>query len=202
MVRIAIILCLVGLLIIAGCVMPNLTCPSGTVDCKGECVDLKSDNQNCGRCQWACPTGFHCNNSGCVPPADWFSCQKNETQCGSFCADLNTSLFNCGACDSKCSFELPIQTCCNGTCKNLQTDTTNCGTCGKVCTLEQDCCAGSCVNTTENTCLCNPSCQDGLMCCNKQCVDLNDDKNNCGSCGHVCRYPDFCISGMCVHHIP
>jgi hypothetical protein len=202
MFKMAVILCLAGLLIIAGCVKPGLTCPSGTTDCQGECADLRSDDNHCGRCDYACPDRFHCNNSGCVPPDDWFTCRENETQCGRFCENLNTSLFNCGACGTQCSFDLPIQTCCSGTCKNLETDPDSCGTCGNECSVGEICCAGSCVTIAESTCTCTPACQDGLTCCNRQCVNLRNNKENCGSCGHVCRYPDFCQAGLCVHTIP
>lgn len=33
--------------------------------------------------------------------------------------------------------------------------------------------------------------------CVGQCVDLATDRNNCGSCGHVCMQQDTCTGGFC-----
>ena len=44
---------------------------------------------------------------------------------------------------------------------------------------------------------CVPACVLPLVQCDGQCVDLNVDPDNCGSCGHVCP-SGICQGGMCV----
>jgi hypothetical protein len=40
-------------------------------------------------------------------------------------------------------------------------------------------------------------CRAGLSECNLKCVDLNQDPNNCGSCGNVCKGEQICFAGKC-----
>lgn len=214
-------LVLICILLFAGCVQPHqnesgtpgktqttltsAACPAGTADCQDRCVNLSSDNQNCGTCGRACPAGHDCKRSECVLR---IVCKENETRCSAYnCADLNTSYFDCGACGVKCSSELPVLTCCNGTCKSLQTDPTSCGSCRGQCTSGQVCCAGTCVDSSANPCRCDPACSPGETCCNRRCVDLLKDNENCGECGNACSghglyAREFCQSGMCLHLIP
>ena len=42
-------------------------CPSGQDLCNGVCVDLLSDNNNCGACGIQCATDNSCNNGSCQP---------------------------------------------------------------------------------------------------------------------------------------
>ncbi|KAI3992737.1 hypothetical protein MKX01_021698 [Papaver californicum] len=37
------------------------------------------------------------------------------------------------------------------------------------------------------------------QCCMKKCVNILEDKNNCGRCGHKCKYPKACCKGRCVN---
>lgn len=42
------------------------------------------------------------------------------------------------------------------------------------------------------------NCQPGFGCCNDSCVNLNNDINNCGTCGVACSGPHpFCDNGTC-----
>lgn len=44
-------------------------CPKGATNCAGSCVDLFTNNTNCGQCGHVCPTGTVCNGLGvCKPP--------------------------------------------------------------------------------------------------------------------------------------
>jgi len=215
----ALILCLVGLLVIAGCVQTGgngsgndgvtqvtttaPACSAGTTVCGGGCVNLTSDNQNCGTCGRDCGKGLYCCNGECCL---LILCREHETKCGASnmsCTDLQTDTFSCGACGVKCSFEPPLETCCNGTCRNLQMDSSSCGTCGHKCSSGQVCCAGNCMDPAVNSCQCEPSCPAGQTCCNRTCVDLMTDDENCGMCGNACDNPmyarEFCRTGMCVH---
>lgn len=40
-------------------------------------------------------------------------------------------------------------------------------------------------------------CPAGLNVCSNQCVDLQGDNNNCGSCGNACAAPLACVRGTC-----
>ncbi|KAI3834570.1 hypothetical protein MKW92_047661 [Papaver armeniacum] len=37
------------------------------------------------------------------------------------------------------------------------------------------------------------------QCCMKKCVNVLEDKNNCGVCGHKCKYSEMCCGGRCVN---
>src|SRR6185503_13182653 len=45
---------------------------------------------------------------------------------------------------------------------------------------------------------CTSSCPGNLSACNNKCVDFQSDRNNCGSCGHVCAAGNGCVAGACV----
>ncbi|KAL8205720.1 hypothetical protein R6Q57_009271 [Mikania cordata] len=36
-------------------------------------------------------------------------------------------------------------------------------------------------------------------CCNNKCMDLSEDRNNCGSCKHKCKLTNWCCRGECVN---
>jgi CSLREA domain-containing protein len=44
----------------------TINCSAGLTDCGGACFDLNTDNNNCGSCGNACPSGTHCSAGGCV----------------------------------------------------------------------------------------------------------------------------------------
>ena len=64
------------------------------------------------------------------------------------------------------------------------------------CASDSDCGSGwFCFDTCQSAgfsayCLQNGSC--------KACPDLDDDPNNCGTCGTVCAAGDSCIDGLCI----
>lgn len=37
------------------------------------------------------------------------------------------------------------------------------------------------------------------FCCNKKCVNVLNDKQNCGFCGKKCKYNETCCKGQCVN---
>ena len=41
------------------------SCPPGTADCGGACVNLASDPTHCGGCAIACAAGTACHNGAC-----------------------------------------------------------------------------------------------------------------------------------------
>jgi hypothetical protein len=43
------------------------------------------------------------------------------------------------------------------------------------------------------------ACEGGLTTCVDQCVDLQVDESNCGSCGDACGGDELCVAGECRH---
>lgn len=43
-----------------------------------------------------------------------------------------------------------------------------------------------------------PKCPSGYTACGKQCFDLSDNENHCGSCATVCSPGKTCCQGTCV----
>jgi hypothetical protein len=112
-------------------------CTASTPDvCATGCVNLSTNNANCGACGVTCSGGKTCQSGSCACPA-------GQTDCSGTCADLLTSNANCGACGSPCvagticqagSCVCPSgQTDCSGTCVDLKTNAAHCGSCGHVC---------------------------------------------------------------------
>jgi hypothetical protein len=46
---------------------------------------------------------------------------------------------------------------------------------------------------------CLDSCPEGLTACAAECVDLDHDEDNCGSCGQACGPQQSCLGGECVN---
>jgi hypothetical protein len=148
------------------------------------------------------------------------SCSPGFADCDGFAtngceADLN-SVTSCGACGLTCAAPNGTPTCSNGICQvqscnvpfadcnnsaadgcetNLANNVANCGMCGSVCNLPHTL-VNACVNQT-----CTPAaCQAGFANCNNSSVDgcevdLMNDSNNCGYCGHSCIFS--CSNGSC-----
>ncbi|KAG6392075.1 hypothetical protein SASPL_146283 [Salvia splendens] len=47
------------------------------------------------------------------------------------------------------------------------------------------------VRANNGTCL--------LYCCKKHCRNVLGDHNNCGACGHKCRFTERCCGGVCTN---
>jgi hypothetical protein len=45
---------------------------------------------------------------------------------------------------------------------------------------------------------CEANCGAGLARCGNVCVDLQDDKNNCGFCAQICAGNLVCTNGACA----
>ncbi len=117
-------------------------------NCGGTCVDLQSNNSNCGACGTLCSStgGKSCRAGLCQCPA-------GMTDCNGTCVSLATSSANCGACGEACAdgktCQASLCACptgtleCLGVCTNVQTDKANCGACGVSCGTST-CYAGTC----------------------------------------------------------
>jgi hypothetical protein len=74
--------------------------------CSGACVDLQTDQANCGRC------GYNCFSRACVA-ARCQTCSTGQTACPGQCTDTLVDPANCGGCGQVC----PSGACRFGVCK-------------------------------------------------------------------------------------
>jgi hypothetical protein len=99
--------------------MPWLT------DCFGSCVDLLSDDENCGGCGDGCWDVCYDGNCG------GFDCgDLGLHQCGGGCVDTDSSPLHCGDCGEACAAD---QFCIGGNCEDYSPagicDACPCDTC-------------------------------------------------------------------------
>lgn len=147
--------------------------------CGTECVDLRSDAMNCGRCENECTGGTVCSAGTCLA-----ECDGALTACGAECVDTETSGNHCGGCadadgevcraDQECvsgacgCTEGRVE--CGDACVNTDTSNAHCGACDQPCD-------GSCV---DGTCMPGPEmlCDDDMDNDMDEAVDCADDDCN------------------------
>jgi len=91
------------------CTMGSCTiqCPSPKVECDGACVDVKTDNDNCGMCNNPCMAMTEqCMQGMC--------CKVGQSVCNNMCTDTMGDPMNCGMCGKMCPVNMP--SCSNGMC--------------------------------------------------------------------------------------
>jgi hypothetical protein len=74
-----------------------IVCPSDKFACNNSCVDLQTDNNNCGSCNNSCPSGKYCLNRNCV-----VTCSAEQASCPDGCFNLLTDPRHCGSCENSC----------------------------------------------------------------------------------------------------
>jgi hypothetical protein len=167
-------------------------------------VDLSTDKNNCGECGNVCAAGSNCVNGTCT-----------SVQCAGY---LETCSGNCCPGDGT--------VCCNDTrslsaiCRDPRNveyylDPANCGGCGIVCNHSEASGGGAdCIGTinlpvTEGgdavcvTCGSAGRSQHPDYCKRPNsdfgdCVNLQGDRTNCGTCGKICNPGETCVSGTCT----
>ena len=197
-------------------------CTGGEILCGLSCTAVQTDNQNCGACGKACPTGQVCSQGTCGT-----TCTGGTKLCSGSCVDTATDTKNCGACGKSCALgELCVTgqcqkgctgntTKCGSTCVDTSTDDLNCGGCGTTCKAGEKCTASKCASIcTGNLSYCAPPVSDGGVSDSGVtdggsdassdggaplgCVDLATDPLNCGKCGVVCGPGKECKASTCV----
>jgi hypothetical protein len=187
--------------------LPNLGCSGGTTSqtCPGAsaCVDLTTDDSNCGSCGAACTV----SGEACV--AGTCACPSGQVLCGASCIIPNTPT-SCGACGNQCP-QGPIcasESCepcaagllvCNNQCVDPESDPSNCGACGAVCTsgtcTSGSCCAGC---TSPNFCCGKPLSPGGGLgvaeTCAPACNESVGPAIMCGGSLPACPAGDYCAS--------
>jgi hypothetical protein len=151
------------------------SCPPGTVECAGVCIDPLTDSRFCGAsgsCLDAeagilCEPGTVCAEGTCQT-----QCPEGAVRCGDRCIDPLTDRAFCGA---------------NGDCLE--------GNAGETCTAGQVCAAGVCAT----------SCPLTQVRCDGRCIDPLSSNLYCGargSClddlaGEACAPGEICSGGGC-----
>lgn len=82
-------------------------CSDGRAHCGGRCVNLASDEKNCGRCRRRCRWAI----AWAIPPI------RKQTCCGGRCTDTGLDPNNCGRCGALCHG--PFRRCSGGKCVSL-----------------------------------------------------------------------------------
>jgi hypothetical protein len=199
-------------------------CAGGSCDCGGaltlcgsQCVDTKTDSDNCGGCAGqggvACATGQSCVGGSCSCPASTPTfCSTTKT-----CVDTKTDPSNCGACAKACptgatcaggACACPTgQVVCGKTCSDTQTDPKNCGGCGLACPAGQTCSQTSygvvqcCSNGTDCCSIGGQSCTYNGYLTLDACCNSGAGTGCSGVCGDPsgakCNVNSQCFSGKC-----
>ncbi|MES1182158.1 MAG: hypothetical protein ABUL60_00010 [Myxococcales bacterium] len=190
-------------------------------------INTRTDLDNCGFCGNACdlPNATaecsagecHIKTDGCAP--GFQDCNgKPEDGCE---VDLKTNKLNCGTCNKICPDLNGTPSCVAGLCEiacndgfqdcddtrdngceiNTNTSSKNCGMCDKKCAAA----VGYSAYCKDAVCG-QTMCPAGKGDCNgdqsDNCeINLTNDVNNCGDCGHVCEANNAkvaCVNSQCV----
>lgn len=181
------------------CVAPQLcslgvcseTCASGLTACGQSCVDLQTNASHCGACGNTCAVGTACVAGACA-------CAAGYTACGAACVDVLTDAQNCGTCGTVCDSGL----CLAGVCQASTGAGGTAGTGGETAAGGSggetaaggsggDAAGGAATGGAATV-----TCETGLTACGTECVNLQTDPNNCGTCYTVCL-AGTCNAGVC-----
>jgi hypothetical protein len=74
------------------------SCGAGLSACDDQCVNLKTDFDNCGACAMECRVGEFCKAGKCAP-----DCATGQVLCHTKCTELRDDPKHCGGCDRPCA---------------------------------------------------------------------------------------------------
>ena len=161
----------------------TLVCDDGEDVCSGRngpvCANTQSSRYNCGGCNQRCGVGGELSDvlyPGYVCEAGVCGCEDGLTRCQPYkesptdvqCVDTKTDNTNCGGCYQDQDVINELAACDYNS---------------------QECTNGVCTDIV---------CPDGQSACNRECVDLQTDENNCAECGLPCGEGKTCEGGSCV----
>ncbi len=170
------------LLVGEGCESSNAivggACRGGLLACGRECVDPTRDPNNCGECGRTCSPLVPCLDSVCggrLPDGATKDGQTSDVLVSDAPSDG-------GRVDVQClpPFDTKEQ----------------CGDCDTTCRADQDC-----LERDGGGFACGPACVPPLVACSGRCVDLQNDPQNCGTCGKFCT-SFLCATGLCQGNNP
>lgn len=212
----------------AGCVRAGCQierCEVGFADCDGTaangCEVSLAAPEHCGSCALDCGALDHVGSADCADGAcRVLECGSEFGDCNGLAADgCERSLLttqDCGTCEQTCQSNHAQAACnagqcdhggcdegygdCDGDaangCETSLDSSAHCGACGAACEGGASCHDGVC------DCAYDAQCDDGLHCCDGQCVDTtgscfpfpcipstdrSDNHDRCGACGAVCQ---------------
>jgi hypothetical protein len=182
--------------------------PFGTC-CGNRCVDLTADHDNCGSCDFGCPTGSSCGQSSCVNDAGAVQCTQ-DSDCapnracssvlyygGSYCIprSCDAGTFFC-----QLSGDAGGGFCCGSACVDLTSDSANCDGCGYTCPSGLACVGNLCVEPDSGVFDLGPlvPCPVGSLprfsCVPPGCQPENEGKD----CPLSSGLSGVCCAGSCV----
>ncbi len=198
-------------------------CAAGQTLCGTMCLNLASDDFNCGACNNRCPTGQRCMASRCTPTSS--GCTGGTTDCSGYCANTTNDPFHCGACNNRCptgqvcagsrctamsdggppdtgSVTCPAGTTnCGGYCANTSNDPFHCGACNNRCPTGQVCANSRCGSgnmdgggMVQDT---GVTCTGGTTNCGGYCANTQTDPFHCGMCNNQCPAGQTCAGARC-----
>jgi hypothetical protein len=133
------------------------------------------DNYFACRPDGTCPGECQClNGQLCIPPQD------QDTNDCAWCPEGEKVCYDPDNPDKR------------GVCARILVDPDHCGESCKACPEGFVCEYGACVER----------CREGLIECERSCVDPQTDPQNCGRCGHACGRGRVCSLGNCERVCP
>jgi len=161
------------------------TCPEGTKNCGGICIDTKRNHENCGDCGKTCQPLEACENGRCV-----LECSPGKTICSGSCVDLHSDINNCGECGKTChAGRNATANCKNGSCEYIcnpgWSDLDGDGNCDNTCIPASP--TELCNGKDDN---CDGKCDESFTCCAGQTESCTTSCNSRGSrtCSNSCSW--------------
>jgi hypothetical protein len=154
------------------CTNSTCVCPAGEQLCGTTCIDVGSEEANCGACGVACKMGEVCSQGIC--------CGATQSSCAGACTDVTGDADHCGACGASCS---AVTYCTGGVCTGCDADMD--------CTAGQRCVSGTCVV---------PHCENRVRDVDETGIDCGGSCTACRTCTSdvTCARLESCTDGVCV----